>query len=89
MRIASCKDGKTVRGHLCLIKSDISNHLAVGTEFQCTVEGEFFFIYPIGDTIQYGITFTILCYLTFAVAKQELDQINIIISHEGNHSSIR
>ena len=89
MRIASCKDGKTVRGDLCLIKTDISNHLAVGTEFQCTVEGELFFIYPIGNTIQYGITFTILCHLTFTVTIQEFDQINVVIPHEGNHSSIR
>ena len=89
MRIASCKDGKTVRGHLCFIKTNISNHLAVGTEFQCTVEGELFFIYPIGDTIQYGITFTILCHLTFTVTIQEFDQINVVIPHEGNHSSIR
>ena len=89
MGIASCKNGEAVRGYCRLVKADISQHLAVGTELQSTVEREFFFIYPVGNTVQNGITFAVFCNLAFAVSVEKLHKIDIIIPYKCNHCSVR
>ena len=75
-------------GNLTLVEADIGNHFAVGTEVESAVERELFFIYPVGDTVQYLIVFTVLCNLRFAVAEKQLHKENIVVAYESNLEAV-
>ena len=74
---------EAVHRYLTLVETDISNHLAVGTEVERTVERKLFLVHPVGDTVQHLIVFTVLSDLRFTVAKQQLDQKNVVVADES------
>jgi ATP-dependent DNA helicase RecQ len=75
--------------HAAYINSSLTgNHFAVGTEVESAVERELFFIYPVGDTVQYLIVFTVLCNLRFAVAEKQLHKENIVVAYESNLEAV-
>ena len=62
----SGKKRERVGGNIFLVKADESQHLAVGTEFQRTVEGELLFVNPVGDAVQHLVLFSVFRHLAFA-----------------------
>ncbi|CCY93473.1 uncharacterized protein BN461_00916 [Bacteroides sp. CAG:1076] len=79
---------EAVHRHLTLVEADIRNHLAVGTEVERTVERKLFLVHPVGNTVQHLIIFAILGDLRFTVAKQQLDQKNIVVADESHLKSV-
>ena len=89
VRSLSGKEGERVGGYLAFIEADKSQHFAVGTELQCTVEGKLLFINPVGDTVQYFVAFAVLCHLAFAVAEVTFHEEDVVVAHKGYHTSVR
>ena len=81
--------GETEHRHFAFIPSDVSQHLAVGAEFQGTVHGEFFLIDPVGDAIEHLVAFAIFSDLTLAVAVEQLYEEDVVVSHKSYHVAIR
>lgn len=67
----------------------ILQHGIIGIEFQGTVETELFFVYPVGNTVQYTVQLAVFSHLRFAVAIQKLYQEDVIITDKRHQVSVR
>jgi hypothetical protein len=62
-RIQTLVPWERIHWHLAFIETDVSKHGSIGAEIEGTVETEFFFVYPVRNTVQYFIELTVLGYL--------------------------
>ena len=74
--------------HFALVEADVSQHLAVGTEVEGTVEAELFFIHPVRNTVQYLVVLSVLGHLRFTVAEEQLYQEDVVVAYEGNLEAV-
>ena len=75
-------------GHFTFIETDISQIFAVRRPGHQVRNGKFFFIYPIGNTVQHLIQFTVFSYLYFGI-EIKLTNPYIVIHHISTHTSVR
>lgn len=85
----SGKKRERVGGNIFLVEADESQHLAVGTEFQRTVEGELLFVNPIGDAVQHLVLFSVFRHLAFAVAIEQFHKEDIVVAYKSHLVAVR
>lgn len=85
----SGKKRERIGGNIFLVEADESQHLAVGTEFQRTVEGELLFVNPVGDAVQHLVLFSVFCHLAFAVAVEQFYKEDVVVAYKSHLIAVR
>ena len=85
----SGKKRERVGGNIFLVEADESQHLAVGTEFQRTVEGELLFVNPVGDAVQHLVLFPVFRHLAFAVAVEQFYKEDVVVAYKSHLVAVR
>jgi len=78
-----------IHRYLAFVEADVSQHGSVGTEVEGTVETEFFFVHPVRNTVQDMIELAVLGHLRFAVAEEELHEVDVVVTYESNLVAVR
>ena len=73
-----------VHGNLAFIEADVCNHFTICTEIEGAVIAEFFFIYPVGNTVEHLVIFSVFRYLRFAVTEKQFDKVDVVVAHKRN-----
>ena len=88
-RLQTLVPWERVHRHVAFIEADVGEHGTIGAEVEGTVECEFFFVYPVRDTVQYMVELTVGSHLRFAIAEKELHEEEVVVAHESNLVAIR
>ena len=84
----SFKHLHTIHWHFRFIVAYPAQHLTIGCEIERSIGGKFFFIHPVGDTIDDFIALTIFGYLRFSITIKEFHHKEIVIAHKCYNISI-
>ena len=78
-----------VHGNLAFIEADVCNHFTICTEIEGAVIAEFFFIYPVRNTVEY------LCYIlrlslpAIRCYQKQFDKVDVVVAHKRNPGDCR
>ena len=81
-------EGEAVKGHVGLVVAHPGQHAAVGAERKGAVEGELLLVDPVGDAVEHLAALAVLGHTALGVAKEELDEVDVVIAHEGDEVAV-